>query len=78
MRLFLIILIYLVLLYMGTMVKNVMPDGTNSSYQSKEVSSDDILESLYKMRKRESDQPKTALTINQKLMTMVNEMHPKF
>ena len=55
MKLSLVIRIYFALLCMA-MFKNSIPDGTKSCCQS---GTDDMLESLYKMRIRGSDQLKT-------------------
>ena len=60
---FLITLIYFELLYKATMFKILMRDATKSCYQSVRYPSLIFLESVCKMRTRESDQLKTVLAM---------------
>ena len=57
-----IMLIYSLLLFMMTTFRNSIQDGTKFYCRCQNVS-DDILESLYKLRIRESDQLKTVFGI---------------
>ena len=48
---------------MMTIFGNSIQDGTKFYYQCQQITSDDILESLYKLRIRESAQLKTVLEL---------------
>ena len=79
-----IMLIYSLLLFVMTTFRNSIQDGIKFYYRCQQIPSDDILERLYKLRIRESDQLKTVMEFrdteihqktsvfhHQKLKTMV-------
>ena len=57
------VLIYSLLLFVMTTFRNVKQDGTSFYYRCQKIPSDEILESPYKFRIRESDQLKTVLEL---------------
>ena len=63
MILFLITLISSLLLFVTTMFRTSIQDGTKFLLSMSNIPSDDILESLYKLRIREPDQLKTVLEL---------------
>ena len=70
----LVMLIYSLLLFMMTIFRNSKQDGTKLYYQCERFLPDDVLESLYMLRIRESHQLKTVLElfdmeIDQKIST---------
>ena len=58
-----LLLIYSLFLFIMTILRNSVQDGTKFYYQCPKIPSDDILESLYKLRIRESAQLKTVLEL---------------
>ena len=56
-------LIYSLLLLMMITFRNLIQDGMKFYYQCQKIPSDDVLESLYKLRIRESAQLKTVLEL---------------
>ena len=60
---FSITLIYSLSLFVTTMFRNSIRDGTKILLSMTKIPSDDILESLYKLRIRESDQLNTVLEL---------------
>ena len=71
---FLITLIYSQSLFVTIVFRNLIQDGDEILLSMTKVPSDDILESLYKLRIRESEQLKTILEIHQKV-SMPNVRH---
>ena len=66
-----IVLIHSLLLFLMTMFRDSIPNGMKFFYLCQEIPSDDVLESLYKMRIRESVQLKTVMEL------YVVEIHQK-
>ena len=76
MRLFLIILIHFALLHKATMFEYSTRDGSDVLRSFSQVPSDHLLESLYTMRIRESDELNTVLALYEEEMEQTSLTAP--